>query len=344
MVLPVVLNVTVCIPAKDERENLAELLHEIDAALDHHLVGEAFVVVFDDGSVDGTFDHLRSAEFSRFELRVLHSIVSLGKSSALQHAIDEALTLDSDVIVMMDGDGQDDPATLPDLVEKLANGHDVVNGRRTNREHSQFKRLSSKAFNGVVRQVTGLRLLDVNSGYKAFSRSAAQALRPYFYGELHRVILVIAVWVGLQVGEVKVVNRPRKNGKSHYGVARGWRGLFDMVTIQFLRRYHARPGHFFSGVGLGLVAFGLAVFLGHLVSDAGLSGWLSASLAHWVTFGSVSLGVVFISMGFLAELIVFSSKSPATSVLRSHDSYPVYPPPPLPSGDGPRGRGVSSRE
>lgn len=334
MLLPVVLNVTVCIPAKNERENLAELLHEIEAALDHHLVGEAFVVVFDDGSVDGTFEHLRSVEFSRFDLRVLHSIVSLGKSSALQHAIDEALALESDVIIMMDGDCQDDPAQLPDFIEKLANGHDVVNGRRINREHSQLKRLSSKAFNGAVRQVTGLPLLDVNSGYKAFSRSAALALQPYFYGELHRVILVIAVWVGLQVGEVRVVNRPRKNGKSHYGIARGWRGLFDMVTIQFLRRYHARPGHFFSGVGSLLLVFGAATFLAYLVSGQGVAGWMSDTFASLLTLGSISLGAVFISLGFLAELIVFSSKSPATSVLRSHDSYPIYPPPPPPKPSG----------
>ena len=326
MVLPVTLNVAVCIPAKNERENLAELLLEIDAALDHHLVSEAFVVVFDDGSVDGTFEYLRSVEFSRFNLRVLHSIVSLGKSSALQHAIDEALALESDVIIMMDGDCQDDPGQLPDFIEKLANGHDVVNGRRINREHSQFKRLSSKAFNGAVRQVTGLPLLDVNSGYKAFSRSAALALHPYFYGELHRVILVIAVWLGLQVGEVRVVNRPRKNGKSHYGITRGWRGLFDMVTIQFLRRYHARPGHFFSGIGSLLFVFGAATFLGYLVSGQGIAGWMANSFSSLITLGSISLGAVFISLGFLAELIVFSSKSPATSVLRSHDSYPITPP------------------
>ena len=335
MVLPVILNVAVCIPAKNERDNLEQLLGEIDQALDHHLVGDAYVVIFDDGSLDGTFDHLRSAEFSRFELRVLHSIVSVGKSAALQNAIEEALELDSDVIVMMDGDCQDNPADLPDLLEALVNGHDVVNGRRANRAHGPFKRLSSRAFNGAVRQVTGLRLWDINSGFKAFTRSAAVALRPYFYGELHRVILVIAVWVGLQVGEVRVVNRTRKNGKSHYGIARGWRGLIDMVTIQFLRRYHARPGHFFSGIGSLLLLFGALVFFAYLVSGQGMATWLLHPIWSGLTFVSISLGAVFISLGFLAELIVFSSKSPSTSVLRSHDSYPLYPPPPRRRSAGP---------
>lgn len=327
MSLPGVLNVTVCIPAKDEKENLVVLLQEIDAVLEHPFVGEAVVVVFDDGSRDGTLNEFRAESFGRFQLRVLHSIVSVGKSSALQYAIDEALGLESDVIIMMDGDGQDDPSRIPDFLEQILRGSDVVNGRRTNREHSALKRASSRAFNQAVRSSTGLGLWDVNSGYKAFSRSAALALRPYFYGELHRVILVIAVWVGLQVGEVRVINRPRRNGKSKYGIARGWRGLFDLMTIQFLRRYHARPGHFFSGIGVTLIATGLAVFLWTVVGGSGLSAWLLDPIAPWATMGALAFGGVFISFGFTAELLVFLSKAPPTSVVRSQDSYPYHPSP-----------------
>lgn len=326
MAIPVVLNVTVCIPAKNELANLETLLHEVDAALSHQVVGESRVVVFDDGSSDGTFEYLRDIRFANFEIQVLRSLVSVGKSAALHNAFEEALATDTDVIVMMDGDCQDDPAYLPQFLEELSKGHDVVNGRRVNREHSRGKKLSSRAFNAAVRQVSGLELWDVNSGYKAFSRSAAQSLRPYLYGELHRVLLVIAVWLGLEVGEVKVVNRPRKTGLSRYGVARGWRGLFDLLTIQFLRRYHARPGHFFSGIGVSLVLLGTAYFLAHILISGNTVSWQESSLAHWLTFGAVTLGSLFVSMGFLAELIVFSSKSPPTSVLRSLDSYPNLPP------------------
>ena len=322
MVLPIVLNVAICIPAKNECENLIELLREIDSALDHPLVGEAIVVIFDDGSEDKTFEVMRTVESSRFEIRVLRSTIPLGKSAGLQHAIDEALALDSDVVVMMDGDCQDDPSELPDFFESLLGGSDVVNGRRANREHTRFKRLSSRAFNGVVRQITGLRLWDINSGYKAFSRSAAVALRPYFYGELHRVILVIAVWVGLQVGEVRVVNRPRRSGRSHYGITRAWRGLFDLVTVQFLRRYHARPGHFFSGVGSLLLILGAVELIGYLFSTVGI--WPLFAQPMWAGWaaGTIALGAVSIALGFIGELVVFSSKAPATAVLRSHDSYP----------------------
>lgn len=342
MVLPDALKVAICIPAKNERENLTELLKEIDSALNHPLVGEALVVIFDDGSDDETFEHMKSIGFSQFELRVLHSIVSLGKSAALQHAIDEALALDSDVVVMMDGDCQDNPSELPDFLESLRDGHEVVNGRRANREHGRVKRLSSRAFNAAVRQLTGLRFWDINSGYKAFSRSAATALRPYFYGELHRVILVIAVWLGLKVGEVRVVNRPRKNGKSHYGITRAWRGFFDMVTIQFLRRYHARPGHFFSGIGSLLLILGAAVFSGHFLSRMGIDTWFAEPMWAGLAVGSAALGAVFISLGFLGELVVFSSRAPATAVVRSYGSYPsalpaAEVPPntrPVPSPDG----------
>ena len=330
MDVPVVLNVTVCIPARNERENLGVLLAEIEAALHHPLLGESHVVIFDDGSDDGTFEYLRDTEFSTFRLRVLRSLVSVGKSQALQNAIDEALALDADVIVMMDGDGQDEPFHLPELIEMLTQGYDVVNGRRANREHSRAKTMSSRAFNGAVRLVTGISLWDVNSGFKAFSRSAALALRPYFYGELHRVILVIAVWVGLHVGEVRVVNRPRMHGETKYGIARGWRGLFDLLTIQFLRRYSARPGHFFSGIGTMLLVLASSVFLAYLFSGQGIQPWLTDAFAPWVTLGSLALGLVFISIGFLAELMVFLSKSPSTAVLRSHESSPPPPPPPPP--------------
>ena len=322
METPVVLNVAICLPAKNELENLLVVLEEIDSILSHPLVGEAVVVVFDDGSTDDTFAQLREAQFQRFRLAVLRSLVSVGKSAGLRHAVEEALTLDVDAVITLDSDGQDDPSEIPSLLRTLVDGKDVVNGRRGNREHPFLKRQSSRLFNATVRRVSGQALWDINSGLKAYSRSAAMSLHPYFYGELHRVILVVAVWLGLDVGEVRVTNRKRLFGKTKYGPARGWRGLFDLTTIQFLRSYHARPGHFFSGFGVSLMLVGVATLIGSLVRGPEIIGGPASAVVVVLGVGCLALGGIFISFGFVAELIVFLSKGAFTAVIGRQESYP----------------------
>lgn len=318
MDIPVILNVAVCLPARDEKENLDLLLDELSEALRSPIIGKALVVVFDDASRADLGAQLSTRYFDSFELVVIRSSVSIGKSAALHHAFSEALRDDMDAIVMMDADWQDDPQYIPAMLQELINGNDVVNGRRVNRQHSWSKRVSSKAFNATVRRVTKVPMADINSGYKAMSRSGALALMPYLYGELHRVILVVAVWIGLHVGEVRVVNRPRRFGKTKYGFARAWRGILDMWTVQFLRRYHARPGHFFSGAGITLIAGSILVLLVGWLGPvfgfhAGANGALTDAASRAIFYGAI-----LVSIGFLAELILFLSKGAPTVAIRSH--------------------------
>ena len=319
---PEALNVAICLPAKNELENLLVVLEEIDSILGHPLFGEVVVVVFDDGSTDDTFAKLREAHFQRFRLAVLRSLVSVGKSAGLRHAVGEALTLDPDAVITLDSDGQDDPSEIPSLLRALIDGKDVVNGRRRNREHPFLKRQSSRLFNATVRRVSGQAMWDINSGFKAYSRSAAMSLHPYFYGELHRVILVVAVWLGLDVGEVSVTNRKRLSGKTKYGPARGWRGLIDLMTIQFLRTYHARPGHFFSGFGMSLMLVGVATLIGSLITGPETIGGPVPAVVVALGLGCLALGGISMSFGFVAELIVFLSKGAPITVIRSLESHP----------------------
>jgi hypothetical protein len=213
---------------------------------------------------------------------------------------------------MMDSDGQDDPHYLPEMLKTLKSGTEVVNGRRSNRKHSFSRGQSSRLFNGLVRVVTGLPLLDVNSGMKGFTRSAVEYLDSYLYGELHRVLLVVASWAGFRIGEVRVVNRERTAGTSHFGIARGWRGIFDLLTLQALRRYQNRPGHLFSGFGAFFLAGGVLVFFGALVftpaaDDAPLI-WIGLAL------NAAGFGMVLLGLGFVAELVLFLSRNPTSRV------------------------------
>ncbi len=310
----------ICLPAFNERENLVPLLEEISAAISV-LDGRSLVIVADDGSTDGTTEMLKGRSFSGFDLVVIHSRVRVGKAAALKKAIHTALSRDASQIVMMDADGQDDPRYVKDLFEELSSGADLVNGRRANRAHGKGRRFSSRLFNAAVRRLTNIQMWDINSGFKGFSERGAVALLPYLYGELHRVIMVIAVWLGLSVKDIKVQNRPRTSGESKYGLARGWRGLFDLITIQFLRRYHSRPGHFFSGIGAFLLATGFVVFVLGFFPYINGDAFPPGSYFPWIGFSAIAFGVVFVSFGFISELMLFLSKNPLTSVVSIHESH-----------------------
>ena len=312
--------VVVCLPAFNERKNLEVLLPELDWELNALAPTLPMVIVFDDGSTDGTDTWLKQIQFAGFGLVVMRSAARLGKSPALHYAIMRALELGASAIFMMDADGQDDPANIAPMLEELDRGAEVVNARRTNRNHSPAKRFSSRLFNQAVRVATGSKANDINSGMKAFSREAAENLTRYFYGELHRVILVVATKLGFRVRETKVTNRARLFGSSKYGVARGWRGLFDLVTLIFLQRYHAKPGHFFSGVGITFLLGGLAVLIvGSLASGGDLfAGGFGFSLA--LGLGGITAGIIMVSFGFVSELMLFVSKNPPTAFVRIHET------------------------
>ena len=309
--------VIICVPSLNEKESLEQLLPEIGRTVIERGLEPVDLLLFDDGSTDGTFSRFAGSTLPGIKLTILRSPITLGKSQALQHLFRQALEDNADFIVMMDADGQDDPATIPDILDELDRGFDLVNARRSNRSHPLAKRVSSKLFNLSVRSVTGLSLFDINSGMKGFSHLGATSIYPYMYGELHRVILVIAAWLGLEISEVKTANRPRLFGKTKYGFARGWRGFFDLMTIQFLRKYHSRPGHFFSGFGSILILMGallaaVGLWLGQLGHVSGI--WAGAP---WMGVAVAAFGLTFISFGFVAELMLFLSKQPTTSVVRS---------------------------
>jgi glycosyltransferase involved in cell wall biosynthesis len=312
--------VAVCLPAFNERDNLEVLLPELERALISLALPMPLVVVFDDGSTDGTFNWLSDCEFSGFALVAMRSAARHGKASALNNAMTKALELGASRVFMMDADGQDDPANIGPMLEKLDSGAEVVNARRVNRSHSFAKLFSSRLFNGIVRLVTGVTAQDINSGMKAFNRQAAEVLVPYFYGESHRVILALAIRVGLEAGETKVHNRARFFGSSKYGVARGWRGLFDLLALQFLQSYNTKPGHFFSGSGSLFLFGGVATVLFGLLTGPGVLLGVGFDVVPWVGLGAMGMGVILISFGFVTELILFISKNPTTAVVRVHET------------------------
>ena len=288
-------DVSVLLPAYNEAENLAEVVPAIAAELDA-LGGSWEIVVVDDGSTDGTrsvMAGLRSDQVRYIRLRR-----NAGKSAALSVGLDH---IHGEHVVLMDADGQDDPAELAKLLGVLDDGYDLVTGRRAVRNDRFVKRNTSKIYNGVTAKVTGVPGKDFNSGFKVMTRELADSLE--MYGELHRYIPVLAVWNGFKVTEADVEHRERLHGTSKFGRARFWRGFLDLVTVKFLTTYTARPFHLFGGIGFVIGAIGSA-----------LLGWMLASKVTGHVIGTrpaLQLGVLLIvvavqmvSLGLLAELVV----------------------------------------
>jgi dolichol-phosphate mannosyltransferase len=288
--------ITVVVPVHDEERSVELLYDELAAALDP-LEREWEVVSVDDGSSDGSFAALTRLHSRRPNVRVVRLRRNFGKSAALAAGFRHA---SGEVVVTIDADLQDDPAEIPRLLAKLDEGFDLVSGWKSKRRDPLSRRIVSRLFNAVVSRSSGLRLHDMNCGLKAYRADVVRALR--IYGELHRFLPVLAHDRGYRVAELPVNHRPRRHGRSRYGVERYARGFLDFLTVSFMGRYRHRPLHLFGGLGLVLGALGTALLA--YLTVLKLSG---EAIGHrpLLTLGVllVVVGLQFFSLGLLSELI-----------------------------------------
>jgi glycosyltransferase involved in cell wall biosynthesis len=290
-------DVSVILPAYNEAENLPAVVGEIIEQLSTRQL-KFEVLIVDDGSKDGTRGVAAALVREHPSVRALRLRRNVGKSGALQLGLREST---GDRVVLMDADGQDDPAAIPDLMRAIDGGLDLVTGRRADRHDRFVKRHTSKLYNRMTATVTGVEGRDFNSGLKAMTRNVADSLE--LYGELHRYIPVLAVWNGFQVGEVDVNHRVRLHGESKFKKARFWRGFFDLVTVKFLTTYTGRPFHLFGGVGFSLSAIGTGI-LAWLLFTQIMGHAIGERPALFAGVILVLVGVQLLSVGLLAELIV----------------------------------------
>lgn len=250
---PVALSVVV--PVLDEREAIGPLHAEIEAACER--TARPWEVVWvDDGSSDGTGEELERLAREREGVRVVRLRRNFGKSAALRAGFDHTA---GEVVVTLDGDGQDDPAEIPLLVAKLEEGYDVVSGWKRDRRDRATKRWGSRIFNALTARLSGVPLHDVNCGLKAYRGDAVRELG--LYGEQHRLVPVIGFQRGWRVAELPVNHRPRTQGRSKFGLERYARGLLDLLGVLFIGRYQHRPLHLFGGAGILAITAGFLVCL-----------------------------------------------------------------------------------
>ena len=229
--------VSVVIPVRNEAGNIAPLIDEIATALGNSVAFE--IIYVNDGSTDGTDSELSSLMASRPWLRQIKHASSCGQSAAVSTGVRHAR---APVVVTLDGDGQNDPAFIPKLLEAMAAGAPrvgLVAGQRVGRKASGFKRFQSRLANAVRGAVLRDGTRDTGCGLKAFRRDLFLAL-PYFDG-LHRFLPALVRREGFDIGYVDVVDRPRRAGTSNYGLwDRLWVGLLDLFGVWWLIRRRRR--------------------------------------------------------------------------------------------------------
>jgi glycosyltransferase involved in cell wall biosynthesis len=292
---------SVLIPVLNEEESVRELYSRLVAVLKKNRYDYEIIFV-DDGSSDATADRVKALQKDR-NVKLVSFQMNYGKSAGLSTGFEMAT---GDYLVTMDGDLQDDPAEIPNLVAKLEEGYDLVSGWKFKRRDPIGKTVPSFFWNLMIRSVSKVRIHDFNCGLKIYRRKVYKNLE--IYGSLYRYIPALAGNMGFRVTEIKVNHLPRKFGKSKYGVGgRFLGGLLDFFTVVFLSRYLNKPLHFFGTWGLFFILGGLAMD-GYVLYLKLLTGTIQNKLPFFL--GGILLllvGIQFVSIGLLGELITKTS-------------------------------------
>lgn len=289
-------DLTVLVPAYNEAENMKPLLEKLVADLAP--LGRTYeIIVVDDGSTDGTLEALRGLRGSIPGLRALSFRRNFGKSAALSLGFREAR---GRYVVTMDADLQDDSKEIGPLLAKIEEGYDLVSGWKQKRKDPIMKTVPSKLFNAVTASMTGVTLHDMNCGLKAYRADVVKTVK--LRGELHRFIPVLAHWNGFRVSELRTVHHPRLHGTTKFGPARFINGFLDLLAVMFMTTQSTRPLHLFGRLGIAVA------FLGFVATVWASWPWFLGEglrLRPMLVFGLVLvvLGIQFLSLGFLGELI-----------------------------------------
>jgi dolichol-phosphate mannosyltransferase len=295
--------ISLVIPVYNEEESLTTLHAEIsETARKSNLDLE--VVFVDDGSGDSSWEVIADLARRHRWVRGIRFRRNFGKSAALAAGFRAA---GGDIVLTLDADLQDDPAEIPNFLAALAQGKDVVSGWKKVRYDPWHKVWPSRVFNYMVSWLTGVWLHDHNCGMKCYRAEVFREVR--LYGELHRFIPVLAAARGFKVGELVIRHRPRRFGRSKYGLRRFMKGFLDLLTVKFLTGFGQRPQHLLGGIGLvsfllgalGMAYLGMTWLVRLWDPDAFRPVHERPLLTYAVA--ALLLGAQMMSIGFLAELI-----------------------------------------
>jgi glycosyltransferase involved in cell wall biosynthesis len=289
------------IPMMNEEQNIHLLFEKLSSQMLQ--TGQHYEVIFiDDGSTDGTFRELGKLHEKYPDIvRVVRFRRNFGKTAALVAGFSRCR---GKIIFTMDGDLQDDPEEIPRYLEKIDEGYDLVSGWKFPRHDPFSKTFPSRIFNWLVGKMTGVRLHDINNGFKAYRREVIEDPHLKLYGDFHRFIPVIAVARGFRIAEIKVRHHPRQYGTSKFGTKRFAQGLIDLLNVLFLTTFLRKPLRLFVPLGFWTLCIGFLVDLWVVVK----SYFITHQYIHnqpllFVGILLMIFGVQIVLAGFQSEMI-----------------------------------------
>src|SRR5579864_6062465 len=289
---------SVIVPIKDEKTDLPALHRQLCEVLDA-LDGDKEIIFVDDGSVDGSFLALKEIAANDPQVKWIRFRRNFGQTAALHAGIDHSR---GDYLVTLDGDLQNDPRDIPALLDKLAEGYDIVLGVRQKRQDNWLlRRVPSWLGNQVIRRLTGVQFLDFGCTLRVMRRDLAESLP--LYGEMHRFIPALAQQQGAKIAQIPVRHHPRRSGRSKYGLSRALRVGLDLLTVLFLDRFLSRPMHLFGGIGLALMLLGLGSLVGTVYMRFAEGLHMTRNPLLLLTVMLELCGVQFVTTGLLGELL-----------------------------------------
>lgn len=308
------IGLSVVIPFYMERDVAGSFVKEVRQVLGA-MAQRTELLLVDDGSPDDTFEQLVKACDGDPACKVLRLARNYGQTAALAAGIERA---QGEIIVILDGDGQNDPRDIPALLEKLDEGYDVVSGWRKQRKDTFLTRkLPSVLANALVSRLSGVHMHDFGCSLKAYRARYLKGV--HLYGEMHRFLVVHAVWEGGRPTEIVVNHRPRTTGKSNYGLERTYKVILDLIVMVFMRRYGTKPIYLFGGFGLWSIFFGFLAGLGAI-------GFKFAPAPYTKSFVETPLPLLVVMLGLVGLLSILMGLVAEMMTRTYHESQakPVY--------------------
>ena len=293
------IDISIVVPLYNEEE-CAKLLYD---SITNVMIGlnRRYEIIFvDDGSVDATFLRAKAIHQEDPRLKVIKFRKNYGQTPAMQAGFDHAK---GKIIISMDGDLQNDPRDIPEFIEKIEEGYDIVCGWRKNRKDKLVTRkIPSKIANWLIGKVTGVKIHDNGCSLKAYKSATIKKTR--LYSEMHRFIPAMTSIIGARYTEIVVNHHARKFGTSKYGLSRIWKVFLDIFTIKMLLGFSSRHGIWFGLLSLPFLIMGIIftlfsinLYLNPLIYDSFPIIFPSISVLFFFLFAHIAL------LGFLSEMI-----------------------------------------
>ncbi|HOF00112.1 MAG TPA: glycosyltransferase family 2 protein [Spirochaetota bacterium] len=239
--------ISIVAPIFNEKDNVAELHREIKETCEANRYTYEIIFV-DDGSTDGTYQIAKNLS----PIKYIRLRRNFGQTAAMDAGIKEAKYK---YIVTIDGDRQNDPNDIPNLIKHLeSNDLDVVSGWRRRRKDTIIKKFTSRGANFLRKIIINDGIHDSGCSLKIYKKECFESIS--LYGEMHRFIPAILEIKGFRVGEIEVNHRPRTAGKTKYNWKRTVKGFIDMISVWFWNKYAVRPLHLLGGIGIFFILLG----------------------------------------------------------------------------------------